>query len=109
MEYKKFGAEIKFNSTEERFDGVVVGASQDVSFTGTSFPELKRNFQAAVDKHITRCVAKHTDAYRKFSGTLILRIAEDLHRDLFLKAQRDGKSLNKWIEGALRERLREDH
>lgn len=105
MDYKDFGADIKFNAAEGRFDGVVVGASSDVDFTGKSVAELERNFRDAVDRHLSRCVAKHVDAYRKFSGTIIIRVDQDLHRDVFLLAQRDDKSLNKYIEATLREKV----
>jgi predicted HicB family RNase H-like nuclease len=100
MEYKKFGADIKYNAEDERFDGVVVGASEDLSFSGESIEELKANFRKIVDEHLNRCAAKGLKPYG-FAGKVILRVSGDLHRKLFLAAQRDGKSLNRWIEAAL--------
>lgn len=105
MEYKEFSAAIKYNPAEVRFDGVVVGASAEVEFTGKSIAELERNFKDAVDKHLARCIAKHVDAYRKFSGTIIIRIDKDVHRDCYLQALGDGRSLNKFIETTLREKV----
>ena len=105
MEYKNFGADITYSRNEERFIGVVVGASQDLTFSGKSVAELRANFEAIVDKHLARCNAKATDPYRKFSGKLIIRLGGDLHRDITLAAQANNKSVNKWIEGVLREHI----
>jgi predicted HicB family RNase H-like nuclease len=105
MEYHGFGAEITFNHKEGRFDGAVVGASSDVAFIGKSVTELERNFKEVVDKHLAKCASKHVDPYRKFNGTIITRVEPEIHRDAYLAASRDGKSLNKWCELAIREKL----
>ena len=101
MEYKKFGADIRYNATEVRFDGLVLGAFEDLHFTGKSISELKSNFEATVDRYLARCASKDTDPYRDFAGKIPLRVSGELHRALFIAAQQDGKSLNKWIKGAL--------
>lgn len=41
-------------------------------------------------------------AEQKFSGKIPLRIDPNLHRDLVVKAQIDGTSLNKYIENKLK-------
>jgi len=107
MEYKGFGADIQYNPTAGRFDGLVTGASSDVTFTGKSISELETNFKSAVEKHISRCNAKHVDAYRTFSGNLALRFDKELHRAAFLASQREKTSVNKWIESAIAEKVRQ--
>jgi predicted HicB family RNase H-like nuclease len=101
MEYKKFGSEITYNRQEQRFDGEVIGASQELTFSGKSVAELRANFELVADRHVARCTAKGTDPYQKLSGKLIVRFSPELHRAISLAARADGKSVNKWIEGVL--------
>jgi len=105
MEYQGFGAAISYNGKEGRFDGRVVGATADLHFTGKSINELEKAFKEACERHLARCKAKHQEAYKKFGGTIITRIDEELHRDAFLTAQRDDMSLNKWVLEAIREKV----
>lgn len=105
MEHKGFGAEITFNSTSNRFDGIVVGASASLSFTGKSVAELERTFRSVVEDHLAQCSATKKDPHREFSGKFVLRVEPQVHRDACLMAHREGVSLNKYVEFALIERL----
>jgi len=109
MEYKKFGSEITYNKQEQRFDGDVIGASQELTFSGKSVAELRANFESVVDRHLSRCTAKGTDPYQKYSGRLIVRFDRELHRAISLAARADGKSVNRWIEGVLADYIARRH
>ncbi|MFL6549492.1 MAG: type II toxin-antitoxin system HicB family antitoxin [Povalibacter sp.] len=105
MKYRDFGAQITYNEQDEDFDGLVIGASADIAFKGRSVSELERHFKEVVDKHLTRCASKRQDPYRKFNGTIVVRVEPDLHRDVFLQSQIEKKSLNKWIEVLLLQKV----
>lgn len=107
MEYKQFSAEIAFNRSAKRFDGVVLGASQEITFSGKSVSELETNFKASIDRHLSKCASKGTDPYKSYSGNIPLRFSDKtVHRDCALAAQKEGISLNKWIESVCVEKLR---
>jgi len=103
MEYKNFGSDIHYNAAAECFDGIVVGSSRDLTFSGKSIAELRRNFEATIDQHLANCNSKRVDAYQQFPGNLTLRVGTDLHRDIYLAARAEGKPVNKWIRAQLAE------
>lgn len=105
MDYKEFSAGIRYNEKEQRFDGVVLGASADLRFHGVTIDELRDRFHALVDKHLARCESKRLDPFENFSGKLVLRIDPHLHRDISIAAYQDDLSLNKWIVKALNDRI----
>jgi antitoxin HicB len=74
---------------------------------GETLEEAVSNAQEAIDGFIESLKARGLPvpipiADQAFSGKIPLRIDPNLHRDLVLKAQIEGKSLNKYIETRLR-------
>lgn len=106
MEYKNFLAQITYNKGAHRFDGTVIGANQEIVFTGKSIDDLEANFKEVVDRYLARCATKKIDPYKTYSGKIPLRFSDKAtHRECALAAQKAGMSLNKWIEVACLEKL----
>lgn len=74
---------------------------------GDSMEEAVANAKEAIAGYLDSLKARGLSAPKplaeqKFSGKIPLRIDPNLHRDLVVKAQIEGTSLNKYIEGKLR-------
>ncbi len=74
---------------------------------GKTLEESITKAREAIDGYIESLKARNMSvpvplAEQDFSGKIPLRIDPYLHRDLAAKAQREGKSLNKYIETKLK-------
>ena len=81
--------------------GEVVNTRDVITFQGTSVKEIKKAFKESVDEYLAFCAERGEEAEKPFSGTLVIRISPDLHRELHLAAKHEGKSLNAIIEQRL--------
>ena len=77
---------------------------------GETFEEAAKNAGEVIELYLeslkSRGLAIPTPmAERKFSGKIPLRIEPTLHRDLMIKAEIEGESLNKFIEKNLKKAI----
>jgi len=97
MKYKDYYGHVEYLSDENIFHGEVLGIRDVVTFQGSSTDELVKAFRDSVDDYLDLCAEQGTEPDKPFSGKLLLRIAPELHRRLFLAAKENGKSLNAWV------------
>ena len=107
LEYKGYTGRVEFDDEAMLFHGEVIGLRDVVTFQGTSVEELEEAFRDSVDDYLEFCAERGEEPDKQFSGRFVLRLPPQLHRDIYLRAQREGKSLNLWIlealEGATRD------
>lgn len=80
---------------------------QGCSTHGSTLEEAAKNAEEVIELCLESLKAMGKTipvplAERKFSGNIPLRIEPTLHRDLAIKAEIEGASLNKFIEKALK-------
>lgn len=97
MKYKDYYGHVEYLSEENIFCGEVIGIRDVVTFQGKSTDELLQAFKDSIDDYLEFCEQEGTEPDRPFSGKLLLRIAPELHRRLFIAAKKSGKSLNSWV------------
>ena len=73
-----------------------------ITFQGRSVDEIKSAFRASGDDYLAFCAERGEEPDKPFSGRLMLRLPKDLHRDVFVGARREGKSLNQYVVDHLR-------
>lgn len=97
MEYKGYKALVQFDEDDKIFTGRVLGIADIIGFHGSSVKELEKSFKVAIDDYIQHCkkIGKNPD--KEFSGTIYIRTNPDLHRDLSIEAEKEGKSLNEYV------------
>ncbi|MEI8326181.1 MAG: toxin-antitoxin system HicB family antitoxin, partial [Betaproteobacteria bacterium] len=65
-------------------DGCLVGRvlfiDDIVTYEGETVPDLKANFEAAVDRYLAYCKRTGKAANKPYSGTFNVRVGADLHR-----------------------------
>jgi predicted HicB family RNase H-like nuclease len=109
MTYKGYEAIAEFDDEAGIFTGEVINTRDVITFQGKSVGELKQAFEDSVEDYLEFCASRNEDPEKPFSGNFVVRMPPALHRDLTLRARREGKSLNSLVIECL-ERLceRED-
>lgn len=106
MRYKGYEAIVEFDEEAGVFHGEVINIRDVVTFQGTSVKELKKAFHDSVDDYLEFCKERHEEPDKPFSGRFVLRLEPALHKKLFVRAKREGKSINAWVADRLLAELR---
>jgi predicted HicB family RNase H-like nuclease len=102
MSYRGYAAHVEFDPEDEIFVGRVLGVNDVVGFHADSVEGLKAALHEAVDDYLDACERSGKEPEKPFSGQVTLRIQPRLHASIAKAAELSGKSLNAWVEEALR-------
>jgi predicted HicB family RNase H-like nuclease len=97
LRYKNYIGFVEFDADAEIFHGEVINTKDVITFQGTTVSEIKKEFIASIDDYLEFCASRKELPEKPFSGDLHMRLDPILHREAYLAARHDGKSLNKWI------------
>lgn len=103
MTYKGYHARVSYDDDDGIFFGQVAGIRDGVGFHGESVAALRQAFHEAVDDYLATCakIAKSPD--KPYSGKVMLRVSPELHAQIAIAAQLQGKSINQLGEEVFRE------
>ena len=101
MNYKGYEALVEYDDEDKLFVGRVINTRDVIAFDGLTVDELQTSFQAAVDEYLGDCEQLGKDPDKPFSGRFNLRISPDLHRHVAICAEKEGVSLNAFVEKTL--------
>jgi predicted HicB family RNase H-like nuclease len=94
MSVDGYYARIEYNSDTDLFRGEILGLSGGADFYGANPDELRREFKKSLDVFLEVCKEQGIEPRRQFSGKFNLRIPPELHEQLAMAAEAQGKSLN---------------
>ena len=97
LDYKGYHGKVEFDEKEGIFHGEVMNIRDVVTFQSKTEDEIEKSFQESVDDYLEFCNERNEDPDRPFSGRLMLRLPTNIHRQVYLKAKLEGKSLNDFI------------
>jgi predicted HicB family RNase H-like nuclease len=97
LHYKGYTGHTQFDDEAGLFHGEVLDLKDIITFQGKSVKELEKAFRDSIDDYLNFCKERNEEPDRPFSGRLMLRLPPTLHREVYLHARREGKSLNQWI------------
>ena len=97
MIYKGYTGVVEFDEAAGLFTGVVIDTRDVITFQGKSVPELNRAFKESIDDYLDFCRSRNEEPDKPFSGSVLLRMSPDVHRQVTLEAQRNHTSLNQFI------------
>jgi predicted HicB family RNase H-like nuclease len=103
LKYKGYTGRVEFDDEAGLFHGEVIDLKDMVTFQGRSVEELENAFRESIDDYLEFCAERGEEPDKPFTGRLMLRLPPELHRQAFVRAQREGKSLNQWISDKLAE------
>lgn len=105
MNLDGYSARIEYDPELDMFRGEVLGLSGGADFYGKNPKELRAEFKKSLEVFLAVCREKGIEPRRQFSGKFNLRISPELHEQLAITAQAEGKSINTLAQEALRERV----
>ena len=97
LEYKGYSGRVEFDDEAGLFHGEVLDTRDVITFQGQSVSELENAFRDSIDDYLDFCRERGEPPEKPFSGRFMVRMPPELHRQLYLEAKRDGKSLNQLI------------
>lgn len=105
MTVEGYHAKIEYDEDLDLFRGEILGLNGGADFYGKNPKELRAEFKKSLQVFLEVCKEKGIEPRRHFSGKFNLRISPDLHEQLAIAAQAEGKSINKLAQEALRVRV----
>ena len=108
MEYKGYIGTVEYSDEDKVLFGKVLGIRSLISYEGQSVPELRADFEEAVDAYLEMCSAKNISPEKVYKGSFNVRVAPELHRQASLAALAKNISLNSYVEEALRSHVAQD-
>ena len=94
MSVDGYYARIEYNSDTDLFRGEILGLSGGADFYGANPDVLRREFKKSLEVFLEVCKEQGIEPRRQFSGKFNLRIPPELHEQLAMAAEAQGKSLN---------------
>lgn len=101
LKYKGYIGHVEFDDEVEILHGEVLDTKDVITFQGKSVDEIEAAFRDSIDDYIEFCEERGEKPDKPFSGKFIVRMPPDLHHQIYLKAVKSGKSLNKWVVDTL--------
>ncbi len=97
LNYKGYSGQIIYDDEMKILHGEVIDTRDVITFQGRSVDEVEKAFRDSIDDYLDFCNERGEQPEKSFSVKFILRMPPKLHHKLYLKANRSGKSLNKWV------------
>jgi predicted HicB family RNase H-like nuclease len=107
LSYKDYIGTVSYSSEDEVFYGKLEHINDLITFESENAHDLKKAFEEAVDDYIAFCREKGVEPEKSFKGSFNVRVKPYLHKQAYLKALKSGMTLNKFIETAIENELKE--
>ena len=105
LNYKGYTGTIEIDTDSERLCGQVLFIRGLIVYEADTLPELRRNFEAAVNEYLASCAADGTTQEKPASGTFNVRIGPELHAQAVIAAHHADLSINEWMKRAVQAQL----
>ena len=101
MTLEGYQAKIEYDSELDLFRGEILGLAGGADFYGRNPKELRTEFKKSLHVFLEVCREKGIEPRRHYSGKFTLRIPPELHEQLAIVAQAEGKSINTLAQEAI--------
>ena len=101
LKYKDFCGSVEYSAADECFFGKIIGTTDLVTFEGSSVNNLKKAFAEAVEDYLVLCKEAGKEPQKSYKGSFNIRISPELHKTAAAIANREGISLNSFVEKAI--------
>ena len=103
LRYKGYTGKIDYSEEEKTFFGKVLGLRRDgIIFEGDSVFEIRKDFEDAIDQYLNHCKESGIEPEKTYNGKFVLRMSPELHGQAAEIAESLGKSMNEFINDAVR-------
>jgi predicted HicB family RNase H-like nuclease len=101
LKYKDFYGSVEYSAADECFYGKIIGTADLITFEGTSVGNLKKAFAEAVEDYLILCKEAGKEPQKSYKGSFNIRISPELHKEAAVIANREGITLNAFVERAI--------
>lgn len=101
MSLEGYQARIEYDPELDLFRGEILGLNGGADFYGRNPNELRAEFKKSLQVFLAVCSEKGIEPQRHYSGKFNVRIPPELHEQLAIAAQAEGKSINALVREAL--------
>ena len=105
LKHKGYTGTIEIDTDADRLCGQVLFIRGLIVYEADTLPELRRNFESAVDDYLASCAADGTTQEKPASGTFNVRIGPELHAQAVIAAHHADLSINEWMKRAVQAQL----
>ena len=103
LRYKGYTGSIEYSEEERSFFGKVQGLRRDgIIYEGDSAKSIRKDFEDAIDQYLVHCKEMGIEPEKPYNGKFVLRMPSDLHGLVAESAEILGKSINEFINDAIR-------
>lgn len=103
LRYKGYTGNIEYSEEERTFFGKVQGLRRDgIIYEGDSAESIRKDFEEAIDHYLYHCAEKGIEPEKPYNGKFVLRMSPELHGQAAEVAVSQGKSMNDFINEAVR-------
>ncbi len=105
LNHKGYTGTIEIDADTDRLCGQVLFIRGLIVYEADTLPELRRNFESAIDDYLASCASDGTTPEKSASGTFNVRIGPELHAQAVIAAHHADVSLNEWMKRAVQTKL----
>lgn len=105
LKYKGYIGTIEIDTDSDQLCGQVLFIRGLIVYEADTLPELRRNFEVAVDEYLASCATDGTSPEKPAFGTFNVRIGPELHAAAIVAAHQADISLNEWVKRAVQAKL----
>ncbi|MBQ3655691.1 MAG: type II toxin-antitoxin system HicB family antitoxin [Bacteroidales bacterium] len=105
LTYKNYIGSVEFSEEDNVFFGKLEGINALVNYEGESVTELKNAFKEAVDDYLEFCNAENITPEKPYSGKLSITISPATHNTIVHLAQKNGISVNTFVNRAIEKQI----
>lgn len=105
LNHKGYTSTIEIDADADRLCGQVLFIRGLIVYEADTLPELRRNFESAIDDYLASCASDGTTPEKSASGTFNVRIGSELHAKAIVAALNADVSLNEWVKRAVEAQL----
>lgn len=102
MKYKGYTAHIEYDEDAKILFGKVLDIKDVITFKSKNPDEIEKEFRLSIDDYLEWCEESGEEPAKVFSGKLPYRTTPETHRQIFLAAEKAHKSINAWMDEALK-------
>jgi len=97
LKYKGYTGYVEYDDEAKLFHGEVLDTKDVITFQGRSVDEIEKAFRESIEDYLDFCAQRNEKPDRPFSGKFVIRMSPKLHHRIYIKAIKEGKSINKWV------------
>lgn len=101
LEYKGYQTKVEYDAESHVLYGKIEGIRDLVNFEADTLQDVERFFHEAVDDYLEFCKEVGKTPDKTYNGQFNIRIPSQLHRELAMRAFRNGETLNKEVQNAI--------